>query len=63
MLRGQLRWEQGTCRADHTYEAWFTPTVPQRLQLRYADLDPADNAGTLTVYVARDDITAASLAR
>jgi hypothetical protein len=62
LVNGALRWEGG-CRADHTYEAWFTPTVPQRLQLRYADLDPADNAGTLTVYVARDDITAASLAR
>lgn len=62
LVNGALRWE-GDCRPDHTYEAWFTPATSQRLQLRYADPQPADNAGTLTVYVARDDITRASLAR
>jgi hypothetical protein len=62
LVNGALRWE-GDCRADHTYEAWFTPATSQRLQLRYADPLPADNTGTLTVYVARDDITRASLAR
>jgi hypothetical protein len=60
LVNGLLRWE-GDCAADHTYEAWFTPTVRQRLQLQYADATPADNRGTLTVYVARDDITRTSL--
>jgi hypothetical protein len=36
LVNGALRWEGG-CQADHTYEAWFTPTTRQRLQLRYAD--------------------------
>jgi hypothetical protein len=62
LVNGALRWE-GDCRTDHTYEAWITPSTRQRLQLRYADPMLADNAGTLTVYVARDDITRASLAR
>lgn len=62
LVNGALRWEGG-CRADHTYEAWFTPATRQRLQLRYADPAAGDNAGTITVYVARDDVTAASLAR
>lgn len=63
LLRGLLRWEPETCRADHTYEAWYTPAVPERLGFRYADRTPADNAGTFTVYVARDDIVRSSLAR
>jgi hypothetical protein len=62
LVGGALRWE-GDCRDDHTYEARFTPATRQRLQLQYADAAPADNTGTLTVYVARDDITEASLAR
>jgi len=62
LVNGALRWE-GECRADHTYEAWFTPATRQRLQLRYADPAPGDNAGNVTVYVARDDVTASSLAR
>ena len=62
LVNGALRWEGG-CSADHTYEAWFTPTTRQRLQLRYADPVLADNAGTLTVYVARDDIARSSLVR
>jgi hypothetical protein len=62
LVNGALRWEGG-CQADHTYEAWFTPDVPQRLQLQYADVNPSDNGGALTVYVARDDITTASLVR
>jgi hypothetical protein len=62
LVNGALRWEGG-CRADHTYEAWFTPTTRQRLRLRYADPAPGDNAGSFTVYVARDDITRASLRR
>ena len=61
LVNGALRWE-GDCQGDHTYEAWFTPTSSQRLQLQYVDADPADNTGSLTVYVARDDITKASLA-
>lgn len=60
LVNGALRWE-GDCADDHTYETWFTPSTSQRLQLRYADADPADNTGSLTVYVARDDITKASL--
>lgn len=63
LLRGALRWEDGTCRADHTYEAWYRPLVTERLQLRYFDLAPAANTGDFTVYVARDDITRSSLAR
>lgn len=62
LVNGALRWEGG-CAADHTYEAWFTPSTRQRLQLRYADPAPTDNAGTFTVYVARDDITRSSLTR
>ncbi|HET6168012.1 MAG TPA: hypothetical protein VFE07_14365 [Marmoricola sp.] len=62
LVNGALRWEGG-CSADHTYETWFTPTTRQRLQLRYADPVLADDAGALTVYVARDDITRASLVR
>ncbi len=57
-----LRWEGG-CRLDHTYEAWLTPTVKQRLALRYVDPFLTDNSGYIRVYVARDDITAASLRR
>jgi hypothetical protein len=60
LVNGSLRWE-GACQADHTYEAWFTPDSRQRLQLQYADPNPADNAGSFTVYVARDDITRSSL--
>ena len=62
LVNGALRWEGG-CRDDHTYEAWFTPATRQRLQLRYADPTPGDAAGTITVYLARDDITRASLRR
>jgi hypothetical protein len=60
LVNGALRWEGG-CRSDHTYEAWFTPTTRQRLRLQYADAAPGDNAGTFTVYVARDDILRSSL--
>lgn len=60
VLHKMLRWEGG-CRLDHTYEAWFTPTINQRLALRYVDADPSDNSGYFRVYVARDDITLASL--
>lgn len=63
LVNGELRWEGTGCQADHTYEAWFTPAVRQRLQLRYADPVPGDNTGAFSVYVARDDITRASLAR
>lgn len=63
LLNGALRWEGTSCQADHTYEAWFTPAVRQRLQLRYADPVPGDNAGAFSVYVARDDITRVSLTR
>ena len=62
LVAGALRWG-GTCRGDHTYEAWYTPVVTQRLSLKYLDAKASDNPGSLTVYVARDDITAASLAR
>jgi len=62
LVNGALRWE-GDCQADHTYEAWFRPDTKQRLQLQYADPTPADNTGTFTVYVARDDITRASLVK
>lgn len=57
-----LRW-QGGCRNDHTYEVFFTPRVNQRLRLRYADAMPKGNTGTLSVYVARDDIRLSSLVR
>ena len=57
-----LRWEGG-CSATHTYEAWYTPTVTQKLYLKYADPGAADNTGSINVYVARDDITLASLKR
>lgn len=60
LVNGALRWEGG-CQADHTYEAWFRPDVRQKLTLQYADAAPADNTGRFTVYVARDDITRASL--
>lgn len=61
-LAGGLRWGD-ECRADHTYEAWYTPTVNQKAMLKYVDVVPVDNAGTLTVYIARDDIVAKSLVR
>jgi hypothetical protein len=57
-----LRWE-GDCTLSHTYEAWYTPVVTQRLYLKYVDVPAADNTGSFTVYVARDDITLASLKR
>ena len=60
LVNGALRWEGG-CQPDHTYETWYRPDTRQRLQLQYADATPGDNAGTLQVYVARDDITRASL--
>ena len=55
-----LRWEGG-CSPTHTYQAWVTPTVTQRLYLRYADQAPGDNTGSFKVYLARDDITLDSL--
>lgn len=60
ILHKMLRWEGG-CRLDHTYEAWFTPKIKQRLALRYVDDDLSDNTGYFRVYVARDDISLASL--
>jgi hypothetical protein len=60
LVNGALRWEGG-CQADHTYEAWFRPDTTQTLQLQYADANPADNSGSFTVYVARDDILRSSL--
>jgi hypothetical protein len=62
LVNGALRWEGG-CQTDHTYEAWFTPTTRQHLKLRYADPAAGDNTGTITAYVARDDITRSSLRR
>jgi hypothetical protein len=62
LVNGALRGE-GACGAQTAWEGGRTATVERRLHPRSPDLDPADNAGTLTVYVARDDITAASLAR
>lgn len=62
VLAGGLRWGE-ECRSDHTYEAWYTPVVDEPLQLAYVDAIAGDNTGTLTAYVARDDITARSLAR
>lgn len=61
-LNGKLRWEGG-CRANRTYQAWFTPGVTQQLTMQYVDADPSDNSGSLRVYVARDDITLTSLVR
>ncbi|WP_457110130.1 hypothetical protein [Marmoricola sp. URHA0025 HA25] len=60
LVNGALRWEGG-CQADHTYEGWFRPDTRQQLQLQYADAVPGDNTGSFRVYVARDDITRASL--
>lgn len=60
LVGNALRWE-GDCTLAHTYEAWFTPTVTQRLYARYVDPTPADNSGSMKIYVARDDITLASL--
>jgi len=57
-----LRWE-GACSLSHTYEAWYTPAITQRLYLKYVDAAGSDNTGSFTVYVARDDITLASLKR
>jgi hypothetical protein len=37
--------------------------VTQKLYLKYADPGAADNTGSINVYVARDDITLASLKR
>jgi len=62
LVNGALRWEGG-CRADHTYEAWFTPPADQPLVAQYVDVPAADDTGSFTVYVARDDITLASLKR
>ncbi len=62
VIHGGLRWE-GSCRGDHTYEAWYTPPSRQRLQLQYVDALGSDNSGAFSVYVARDDITLGSLAR
>jgi hypothetical protein len=60
LVNGALRWEGG-CQPDHTYETWYRPDTRQRLQLQYADAVPGDNTGAVTVFVARDDITRASL--
>ena len=60
LVNGALRWE-GSCQADHTYEAWFRPDTTQPLTVQYVDAAPADNTGGFTVYVARDDITRTSL--
>ncbi|MCZ4499415.1 MAG: hypothetical protein JWQ74_1968, partial [Marmoricola sp.] len=57
-----LRWGT-TCRADHTYETWFTPRVNQRLRLQYVDTSVRGNTGSITVYVVRDDIELSSLVR
>ncbi len=62
ILHKMLRWEGG-CRLDHTYETWFSPTINQRLALRYVDTDLTDNSGYFRVYVARDDITLTSLVK
>lgn len=61
-VAGGLRWGDA-CRSDHTYEAWYTPLVNQKLMLKYVDAVASDNTGDLSVYVARDDIVAKSLAR
>lgn len=63
LIRGALRWSDQTCRSDHTYEAWFTPRVDQRLKAAYFDPWPNNNKGSFTVYVARDDIVRSSLKR
>lgn len=63
LVNGALRWEGSGCQGDHTYEAWYTPTIAQRLQLQYADPAPGDNTGAFQVYVARDDIALSSLTR
>ncbi|MBO9522231.1 MAG: hypothetical protein J7518_11895 [Nocardioidaceae bacterium] len=55
-----LLWTDEDCRADHTYEAWFTPLVTGPLPLRFGG---PGSTGTFTVYLARADITAASLRR
>ena len=60
LVNGALRWE-GDCQPDHTYETWYRPDTRQRLELQYADAVPGDNSGAFQVYVARDDITRASL--
>jgi hypothetical protein len=60
LVNGAVRWE-GDCQPDHTYETWYRPDTRQRLELQYADAVPGDNAGAFQVYVARDDITRASL--
>jgi hypothetical protein len=62
VLAGALRWGD-LCRTDHTYEATYTPLIDEQVQLKYVDPVASDNTGTLSVYVARADITAASLAR
>lgn len=62
ILHKLLRWEGG-CRLDHTYETWFTPKIKQRLAFKYLDDDYSDNSGKFRVWVARDDITAASLSK
>jgi hypothetical protein len=63
LVNGALRWDATTCSPDHTYEAWFQPATDQRLRLAYADLTPLGTTGSFTAYVARDDITLASLVR
>ncbi|MCW2855397.1 MAG: hypothetical protein JWR52_1012 [Marmoricola sp.] len=63
LVDGALRWDATTCSPDHTYESWFRPTIDRRLVLTYADPVPLGTVGTFTAYVARDDITLASLAR
>jgi hypothetical protein len=60
LVNGAVRWEGG-CQADHTYETWFRPDTTQPLQVQYADAVPADDTGSFTVYVARDDILRSSL--
>lgn len=62
VINGMLRWDPALgCRRDHTYQAWFTPTTTQRLAVRYIDNNYADNRGSFDVFVARDDISLASL--
>lgn len=62
LVNGVLPWDPTSCRPDHTYEAWITPTSSQPLQVLALGTAPGEGTGRFRVYVARDDITLASLA-
>jgi hypothetical protein len=47
---------QAACKGEHTHVAKFTAGATRRLSLRVADDTAADNEGTVSFYVLREDV-------